>query len=125
MWAMAIALVAAESAEIAEAALQLIEVEYEPLPVVADPVSAHSPAAPVLHAGHEDGNLLKHIKVRHGDLQRGFDEADVIVERTYRTPIIEHAFLEPECAIRHPGRLRRGASQADDLRRLTDPLSGP
>ena len=40
--------------------------------------------------------------MRHGDLQRGFDEADVIVERTYRTPIIEHAFLEPECAIGIP-----------------------
>jgi len=98
----AIALVAAESEEIAGEALRLVEVEYEPLPVVPDPVYAHSPEAPIVHAGREEGNLLKHIKVRHGDLQRGFDEADIIVERTYRTPIIEHAFLEPECAIGIP-----------------------
>ena len=98
----AIALVAADNADIAEQALHLIEVDYEPLPVVADPVYARTPEAPHVHAGREDGNLLKHIKVRHGDLQRGFDEADVIVERTYRTPIIEHAFLEPECAIGIP-----------------------
>ncbi|MCY4527398.1 MAG: molybdopterin-dependent oxidoreductase [Anaerolineaceae bacterium] len=98
----AIALVAAETAGIAEQALKLVDVDYEPLPVVADPVYAHSPDAPLVHAGREGGNLLKHIKVRHGDLQRGFDEADVVVERTYRTPIIEHAFLEPECAIGVP-----------------------
>ncbi len=98
----AIAIVAADTAEIAEQALRLIEVDYDPLPVVADPVYAHTREAPHVHVGREDGNLLKHIKVRHGDLQRGFDEADVIVERTYRTPIIEHAFLEPECAIGIP-----------------------
>lgn len=98
----AIAIVAAETAEIAEEALQLISVDYEPLPVVADPVYANSPEAPLVHARREDGNLLKHIKVRHGDLRRGFEEADVVVERTYRTPIIEHAFLEPECAIGVP-----------------------
>lgn len=98
----AIAIVAAETAEIAEEALQIIRVDYEPLPVVADPVYARTPEAPLVHARREDGNLLKHIKVRHGDVQRGLDEADVVVERTYRTPIIEHAFLEPECAIGVP-----------------------
>ena len=49
-------------------ALALIEVEYEPLPVVADPEYAHTPEAPVLHPNHPTGNLLKHIKVRHGDI---------------------------------------------------------
>ena len=98
----AIALVAAETEDIANKALKLIEVDYETLPVVADPVYAHTAEAPLVHAGRESGNLLKHIKVRHGNLQRGFDEADVIVERTYRTPIIEHAFLEPECTIGVP-----------------------
>ena len=98
----AVAIVAADSEEIAEAALRLIEVEYEPLPVVADPVYAHTPEAPVLHPNHPTGNLLKHIKVRHGDVEQGFADADVIVEREYHTPTTEHAFLEPECAIGVP-----------------------
>jgi len=98
----AVAIVAAEDAEIAAQALELIKVDYEPLPVVADPEYAHSPDAPVLHANHPTGNLLKHIKVRHGDIEAGFAQADVIIEREYRTPTTEHAFLEPECAIGIP-----------------------
>ncbi len=98
----AVAIVAADSEDIADQALTLIEVEYEPLPVVADPEYAHTPEAPVLHPNHPTGNLLKHIKVRHGDIDAGFAQADVIVEREYRTPTTEHAFLEPECSIGVP-----------------------
>ncbi|MBK8020346.1 MAG: molybdopterin-dependent oxidoreductase [Chloroflexi bacterium] len=98
----AVAIVAADNDDLAVQALDLIEVEYEPLPVVADPKYAHTPEAPVLHEKHPTGNLLKHIKVRHGDIEQGFAEADVIVEREYRTPTTEHAFLEPECAIGVP-----------------------
>jgi selenium-dependent xanthine dehydrogenase len=98
----AIAIVAADTQDIANQALNLIEVDYEVLGVVDNPVYAHSPEAPILHEGREGGNLLKHIKVRHGDIEQGFAEADVIVERTYQTPTTEHAFLEPECAIGVP-----------------------
>jgi selenium-dependent xanthine dehydrogenase len=98
----AVAIVAAENADIAAQALKLIEVEYEPLPVVGDPEFARSDGAPVVHEEWKDGNLLKHIKVRHGDVEQGFAEADVIVEREYRTPTIEHAFMEPECSISVP-----------------------
>ncbi|GIL12832.1 MAG: selenium-dependent xanthine dehydrogenase [Chloroflexota bacterium] len=98
----AVAIVAADDPDTAAQALNLIEVVYEPLPVVADPKYAHSPEAPVLHPDHPTGNLLKHIKVRHGDIEQGFAEADVIVEREYRTPTTEHAFLEPECSIGVP-----------------------
>jgi selenium-dependent xanthine dehydrogenase len=98
----AVAIVAADTEDIAAAALALIEVDYEPLPVVGDPEYAHSPEAPVLHPNHPTGNLLKHIKVRHGDIDSGFAEADIIVEHEYRTPTTEHAFLEPECAIGVP-----------------------
>lgn len=98
----AVAIVAAESAEIADEAVNLIKVEYEPLPVVADPKYAHTAEAPILHPNHPTGNLLKHIKVRHGDIEQGFAEADVIVEHEYHTPTTEHAFLEPECAIGVP-----------------------
>ena len=97
-----VAVVAADTQEIAEQAIGLIEVQYEPLGVVADPVYARTPEAPVLHEYREDGNLLKHIKVRHGDIEAGFAAADVIVEKTYHTATTEHAFLEPECAIGVP-----------------------
>lgn len=92
----AVAIVAAETRAIAEHAIGLIEVVYEPLPVVDDPVAALAPDAPRVHEG---GNLLKHIHVAKGDLERGFAEAEVIVEREYQTACTEHAFLEPECAI--------------------------
>jgi selenium-dependent xanthine dehydrogenase len=92
----AVAIVAADTQEIANAALKLIEVEYEPLPVVDTPEFAHQAGAPLVH---EQGNLLKHIKVARGDVERGFDEADVVIERTYHTATTEQAFLEPECSI--------------------------
>lgn len=98
----AVAIVAADDADTAARALELIEVDYEPLTVVGDPEFAHSPEAPLVHEGWETGNLLKHIKVRSGDIEQGFAEADVIIEREYRTPTIEHAFMEPECAIGVP-----------------------
>ncbi len=97
-----IAIVAADTPELAAQAVELIDVEYEPLPVVGDPVYARSDGAPLIHEGLESGNLLKHIKVRHGDIVQGFAEADVIVERTYHTPTMEHAFLEPECSVSVP-----------------------
>ena len=97
-----IALVVAESEEEARAALAHVHVTYEVLPAVVDPVSARQADAPVLHPDRPNGNLLKHIKVRQGDIDAGFAQADVIVERTYRTPMTEHAFLEPECSVALP-----------------------
>jgi len=98
----AIAIVAADSEEVAARALELIQVEYEELPAVTSAIDAVQPGAPVLHEGRPKGNLLKHIKVNKGDIDAGFDEADVVVDRTYRTPTVEHMFLEPECAIAVP-----------------------
>jgi len=94
-----LAIVAAETSEIARAALDLIEFQLEELPVVSDPVQSRNSDAPVLH---NDGNLLKHIKVRKGDMPAGFENADVILEHTFYTPITDHAFLEPECSIAVP-----------------------
>lgn len=92
----AIAIVAAENREIASNALDLIDVEYELLEVVSDPRQARQPGSPELH---ESGNLLKHIKVRKGDVQTGFEAADMLIEKTYHTVTTEHAFIEPECSI--------------------------
>ena len=92
----AVALVAAETHEIAKEALALIEVSYELLPVISDPVQARSPEVDAIHP---DGNLLKHIKVRKGDLEGGFEAADIILEHTFHTPTTDHAFIEPECSL--------------------------
>jgi len=92
----AVAVVAADTRHIAAKALTLIDVEYEPLPVVTDPVAAKEPDAPLVH---EEGNLLKHIKVDKGDIVQGFAEADIIMEDLFTTPTYEHAFMEPECSI--------------------------
>ncbi len=107
----AVAIVAAESEDLAAEALRLIDVDYELLAVVDSPKFAHSPEAPVLHPNHPTGNLLKHIKVRHGDIDAGFAQADIIVEHEYKTPTTEHAFLEPECAIGVP----KGCDDHDKL----------
>ncbi len=87
---------AAETHEIATQELSLIKVEYEVLPVVSSAVQSRQPDAPVLH---ENGNLLKHIKVRKGDMQQGFGEADLVLEHVFHTASTDHAFIEPECSI--------------------------
>jgi len=92
----AIAVVAAETREIATQALELIEVEYELKYVIKSAPQAREPESPSLHPG---GNLLKHIKVRKGNMEQGFAEADVVLEHTFHTAITEHAFIEPECSI--------------------------
>jgi selenium-dependent xanthine dehydrogenase len=94
-----IAIVAAETPEIVEQAVDLIEAEFELLPVISNPVQALQDDQPQLH---ENGNLLKHIKVRKGNMDAGFENADVIIEHTYHTQIADHAFMEPECSIAVP-----------------------
>lgn len=98
----AVAIVAAESPEVAAKALKRIEVTYEQLPVVDSPERARQPDTPLVHEAWQTGNLLDHIKVRLGDVTRGLAEADVVVEREYCTPTYDHMFLEPECSIGVP-----------------------
>lgn len=93
----AVALVAAETEEIAEQALELIKVVYEPLPGVFDPKEAMNPDAPQVEEGRN--NLISHFSVRKGDMEKGFQEASVIIERTYRVPFVDHAYIEPEAGV--------------------------
>ena len=94
----AVAAVVADDAFIARRALELIKVSYEELPAVFDPDDAMKHGAPVLHDYAQD-NIVKHIPIRRGDVGRGFAEADLIVEETYRTQPVEHAYLEPEAGL--------------------------
>jgi CO/xanthine dehydrogenase Mo-binding subunit len=93
----AVALVAAEETQIAASAVSLIHVAYEPLPAVFTPKEALLPGAVRVHDDRE--NLLRHFKLRKGDVDGAFTTCDVIVEGTYRTPTVEHAYLEVEGAL--------------------------
>jgi xanthine dehydrogenase molybdenum-binding subunit len=95
----AIAIIAAENEEAASRAMAAIRPTFRELPIVADPVYARSPEAEQVH---EQGNLLKHIKVRKGDMEVGWEQAETTLEATYHTPATEHAFMEPECSIALP-----------------------
>lgn len=94
-----IALVVAETEQAAAAARDLIEVEFEDLPVVTDPLAAMQPGAPLIHPERGDTNMCVHYKIRKGDVGEGFTLADVIVESEYRLPFQEHAYLQPEAGL--------------------------
>jgi len=89
----AVAAVAADTPEIAERALGLIEVDYEPLPVLDTPEKALSPDAPKLHP---HGNVLHRSEYRRGDVDAAFAECVHVVEETYVTPRQMHTYLETE-----------------------------
>lgn len=93
-----VALVVAESEEIAAKARDLIEVEYEDLPVVTDTVVAMQPDAPILHPDR-GSNVFCHYRIRKGDVAEAFKRCDVIIEGEYRTPAQEHAYLQPEAGL--------------------------
>jgi CO/xanthine dehydrogenase Mo-binding subunit len=94
-----VALVAARSKEIAEQAITLIDVEYQALPVVSDPEESLKSDAPKIHG---DDNTFVHHKVRKGDIEKGFAEADFIIERKFKTQFIEHSYIEPEAVLAEP-----------------------
>ncbi len=93
----AIALVAAESEAIARAALELIQVDYTPLPPVLTVADAsREEDRPLVH---QEGNLLSQERLVRGDVDEALAKADFVVTNTYELPLGEHAFLEPECAL--------------------------
>ncbi len=94
-----VAAVVAESEAQAAAAMKLIEVEYEDLPVLSDPNLAMAPDAPLLHPERGDSNICVHYRIRKGDVDDGFSKADVIVTGEYHTPVQEHAYLQPEAGL--------------------------
>jgi aerobic-type carbon monoxide dehydrogenase small subunit (CoxS/CutS family) len=90
--------VAAEDPLVAKRALAAIRVDYQPLPSVFDAHEAMQPGAPILHDYAPD-NLVKHIPIRVGDVEQGLAESDLVVEETYSTQQVEHAYLEPEAGL--------------------------
>jgi CO/xanthine dehydrogenase Mo-binding subunit len=92
-----VALVAADSPAHACAALEAIDVEYDPLPGVFDAETAVAPDAPRVHEDRD--NVLVHWTLRRGDAAEALRRADVVVEQTYRTQRVDHAYLEPEAGV--------------------------
>ena len=93
-----------------EALLKLrdgVKVEYEELPVLNDPQKALEADAPLIHPELKS-NLVVHHRVRKGDVEKGFAESDFILEQTYTTPFIEHAYIEPEAVIAIPREGNKG-----------------
>ncbi|RPI33866.1 MAG: xanthine dehydrogenase [Chloroflexota bacterium] len=103
-----VAFVAAETEEIALQALKLIDVEYEPLPILLDPAQAMLPEAPRIHDEPEyvnfadsdpSRNLAAHIRIDIGDVEKGFAEADEIFEGDYEVPKVQQAHIEPHVVV--------------------------
>ena len=93
----AVAAVAAGSSHAAEAALALIEVEYEVLPHVSNVEEATGPDAPRLHEEFED-NIASHSQLAIGGVEQGFEAADMVIEREYRTKTVHQGYIEPHSA---------------------------
>ena len=104
-----VAVVVAETPEAARAGAKAVTVDYEELPAVFTPEEALQPGAPVLHEQYPDNVCARH-HVNKGDIEAGFREAEVVVERTYRTPFIEHAYVEPEAVVAIPDPTGRGVT---------------
>ncbi len=91
------AFVVAETEEAAARAASLIDITWEQLPIVGDPRQAMAGDV-VLHPWH-GSNILKHYKIRKGDMAAGWAAADVVIEGSYRLPYQEHAYLQPEAGL--------------------------
>jgi CO/xanthine dehydrogenase Mo-binding subunit len=109
----AVAAVAATSTAIAEAALDLVEVTYEPLPHVIDVEAAMAPNAPLLHddlftqgvepAPSQPSNVAKRVHFALGDVEAGFRAAEVVLERRYTTKPVHQAYIEPHACVASAG----------------------
>jgi CO/xanthine dehydrogenase Mo-binding subunit len=93
-----VAVVVAETREIAIRGAQLVKVNAEPLPAVFDPEAAMLPGAPLVHENHGTNLINTHV-VRHGNVEEGFKQADFIIEEKFQTQTVEHAYMETEAAV--------------------------
>ena len=108
-----VACVVAETERVAAEACKLIRIEYEDLPVVVDPVAAMSGEEVDIHP-HVKNNIAWYDRVRKGDVEEAFSNADIIIENEYVTPVQEHAYLQPEA----------GVAYLDEEKRITVIVAG-
>ncbi len=112
----AVAAVAATSAIVAQDAARLVEVEYEVLPHVIDVDDAIKPDAPAIRPGAADHsvpegaapNIVRQIEFGHGDVEAGFGEADLVMEKTYKTEATHQGYIEPHACLGQLGEDGKG-----------------
>ena len=93
-----VAMVVAESRDIAIRASRLVRVKATPLPAVLDPEQAMGPDSVLVHTNH-GSNILNTHKIRRGNVEQGFREAAFVIEEKFQTQFVEHAYMEPEVAV--------------------------
>jgi len=108
-----VAVVIAETVEAAELGRKAIVVEYEDLPIIDDIHKALEPGAVLLHPDRQSNTFVQN-RVRKGNVDEAFGKADVIIEGVYKTPVQEHAYLQPEA----------GVSYIDEDGRITVVVAG-
>jgi len=91
-----VAVVAAKTLKISTKAVELVEVEYKPLTPVFDPIQAMDKGAPLVH---EKSNIAAHIMIKNGDIEKGFQDADYIIEERFYAHKVKHASIEPHVAM--------------------------
>ncbi|HEV3006114.1 MAG TPA: xanthine dehydrogenase family protein molybdopterin-binding subunit [Pirellulales bacterium] len=109
----AVAAVAAVNPHVAEEALKLIKVDYEPLPAVTWVLEAMKPDAPLLHddvytedmtgqrVGGKPNNASKYLLFEAGDIEQGFKSADLVIEREFKTASVHQGYIEPHVSTAH------------------------
>ena len=107
-----VAVIVAENELTAERACELIQIEWEDLPIIGDVYEAMQDKL-LLHP-EKATNILQHYKIRKGDMKAGWDEAEVVIEGSYRLPYQEHAYLQPEA----------GLGYIDEQGRITIEIAG-
>lgn len=108
-----VAAVVAETLEAAERAIDLVDVDYEPLPTVMDPMESLKPGAPIIHEKMSEyrvspafkpipgTNIANQFKLIRGDAERGLQECDIVVEGEFDIPHVSHGFMELQSVIAH------------------------
>ena len=102
-----VALIVADDPYVAEEAAEKVYVDYEPLPVILDPLEIVDPVTleekkHVLIHDERESDVVARYRIRTGDVKKGFEQAAVIIENEYRTQYVEHAYMEPEAALAIP-----------------------
>jgi len=96
-----VAIVVGSDKKVIDKALSKIDIVYKEEPILSDYTKALDSDAPLIHPENRS-NLVVHYPLRKGNIDKGFRESDIVIERTYSTPAIEHAYIEPECVIAVP-----------------------
>ena len=107
----AVAILAARDLKTAEEAVSLIKVKYEPLPAYDDPREVFKREAGLIHEKHPssgDSNISYSAGIDHGNIEEVFATADVVLDNYFETPMVDHAYLEPDVCIAEPDLVQGG-----------------